>query len=108
MLPSSVGPQPTRGVVGIGPGAKKPRHGGFILVATALPAANSFAHSIFCSAAMLLTPSSLKIWRAYSLDISAVGMRPPPPDCTDARWMRPTADGMPSKVVTLEPPPDWP
>ena len=39
---------------------------------------------------------------------SPLGELPPPPDCTEARWKSPAAEGMPISVVTLEPPPDWP
>ena len=34
--------------------------------------------------------------------------RPPPPDCAEARWNSPTAEGMPIRVVTFDPPPDCP
>ena len=102
--PSTLGPEPTRRVAKgpAGPG------GGFIFAATAMPASFSLAHSIFCSAAMSVTPSSAITRLANSLDSSAVGRLPPPPDCAEARWIRPSAEGIPSSVVTLEPPPDCP
>ena len=102
--PSTLGPEPTRRTAN-GPAVPG---GGFIFAATAMPASLSRAHSIFCSAAMSVTPSSAITRFANSLDSSAVGRLPPPPDCADARWMRPSADGIPRSVVTLEPPPDWP
>src|SRR5579859_6405 len=109
--PSTVGDQPTRGVlVGAEPGPPRPRSGGFILAMTVFPAANSFDHSIFCRAVMSLgeTPSSFKTWRENSFDCSPLGILPPPPDCTEARWISPCPAGTPSRQVTLDPPPDWP
>src|SRR3954467_15018192 len=107
--PSTVGPEPTRGLAvpgaGVGPAGST---GGFILAATALLISFNLAHSIFWSAAMSLTPSSAITCLAYSLDSSEPGGLPPPPDCADARWINPSPEGMPSNVVTLEPPPDWP
>ena len=107
--PSTVGPEPTCGlaVPGAGVGPPGPR-GGFILAATALLISFNLAHSNFWSAAMSLIPSSAITCLAYSLDSSAPGGFQPPPDCADARWINPSADGIPSSVVTLEPPPDWP
>ncbi len=106
--PSTVGPHPTRGAVpGAGTGPPAPI-GGFILPMTALPTSFSRAHSIFCRAAMSLMPSSAITRLARSLDCSPLGGFPPPPDCADARWISPRAEGMPSSVVTLDPPPDWP
>jgi hypothetical protein len=100
--PSTLGPEPTRGVASgpAGPG------GGFIFAATAMAPSFSLAHSIFCSAATSVTPSSAITRLANSLDCSAPGRFPPPPDCAEARWIRPSAEGIPSSVVTLEPPPD--
>src|SRR5512139_3996009 len=109
MRPSTVGPQPTRGfsVPGGGIGPHTPI-GGFILAATASPIEFNLAHSIFWSAVMSLTPSSARTRLANSLDWSPPGGLPPPPDCADARWISPAAEGIPSSVVTLDPPPDWP
>src|SRR5579859_105758 len=111
MRPSTVGDEPTRGgAPGTGGPKKNPRKGGLIFSAAAIAAPTSLDHSIFCSEAMSLgwSPSSFITWRAYSLDCSALGKLPPPPDCTEARWNSPAADGMPIRHVTLEPPPDWP
>jgi len=66
-LPSTQGDQPTRGVPGVaGPMIGGP--GGLIFAAAAFPAANSFVHSIFCSAPMSFgaSPSSFITWRASS------------------------------------------
>ena len=107
--PSTVGPGPTRGlaVPGAGVGPPGPT-GGFILAATALLISFNLAHSIFWSAAMSFTPSAAITRLANSLDCSPLGGLPPPPDCADARWISPSAEGIPSSEVTLEPPPDWP
>ena len=66
-FPSTHGDQPTRGVPGA-PGPIIGRPGGLIFVAAALPAANSFAHSIFCNAPMSLaaSPSSFITCRLSS------------------------------------------
>src|SRR3954471_9352074 len=109
ILPSTHGDQPTRGVPGApGPAAGGP--GGLILAAAALPAAKSFDHSIFCNDPMSFgaSPSSFIVCRASSRCCSLLGIFPPPPDCADARWNRPAADGMPISVVTFDPPPDCP
>src|SRR5512140_768058 len=106
-----VGDHPTRGVrPGAEPGPVAPCAGGLSFAMTALPAEFSLAHSIFCREARSLgcSPNSFMNCLANSLDWSATGRLPPPPDCTDARWNRPAADGMPIKQVTLEPPPDCP
>src|ERR1017187_7161485 len=111
MRPSTVGPQPARGVEpGAEPGPPMPCAGGLILAMAALPAAFSLDHSVFCSPAMSLgcSPSSTINCLASTLDWSLPGELPPPPDCTAARWNRPAAEGMPIRQVTLEPPPDWP
>src|SRR3954466_3102219 len=107
--PSTVGPEPTRGlaVPGAGVGPPTPT-GAVILAANALLTSFNVTHSIFWSAAMSLTPSSAITRFAYSLDSSAPGGLPPPPDCADARWISLSAEGIPSSVVTFEPPPDWP
>src|SRR3954451_8421561 len=106
-LPSTQGDQPTRGV----PGTPGPigAPGGLILAVAALPAAISLDHSIFCSDWISLeaSPRSFMTSRASSLCCSRVGMLPPPPDWAEARWNRPDAEGMPIKVVTFDPPPDW-
>src|ERR1022692_1261403 len=110
-LPSTVGPIPTRGVDPAGEPIPRVRGiGPLILAAAALAAAFSFAHSILCSEARSFgaNPRSLMICLDNSLDCSAPGGLPPPPDCTDARWKSPAAEGMPIRQVTLEPPPDWP
>src|ERR1022692_5243471 len=106
-----VGPIPTRGVDPIGAPIPSVRGiGPLILAAAALAAAFSLAHSIFCREVMSLgaNPRSFMICLDNSLDCSAPGGLPPPPDCTEARWISPTAEGMPIRQVTLEPPPDWP
>ena len=107
--PSTVGPHPTRGaaVPGSGVGLTGPI-AGFIFATTALPISFSLAQGSFCRSAMSLTPSSAITRLASSRDGSAPGGLPPPPDCGEARWISPCADGIPSSVVTLEPPPDWP
>src|SRR5512139_2363851 len=109
MRPSTVGPQPTRGFStpggGIGPHTPI---GGLIWAATASPIEFNLVHSTFWRVAMSLTPSSAITRLANSLDCSALGGLPPPPDCAEALWISPSADGIPSSVVTLEPPPDWP
>src|ERR1039458_7722167 len=91
--PSTVGPGPTRGlaVPGAGVGPLTPT-GGFILAPTALLISFNLAQSIFWSAAISLTPSSAITCLAYSLDSSAPGGFPPPPDCADARWINPSAE----------------
>jgi hypothetical protein len=107
--PSTLGPQPTRGAdPGGGIGPADASAGGFMAATTALPASFSRAQSIFCSPAMSLTPSSATSRLVTSRVCSAEGGLPPPPDCADARWTNPWADGMPRSVVTLDPPPDWP
>src|SRR5947209_9276695 len=107
-LPSTHGDQPTRGVPGT-PGPKG-APAGLILAAAAFPAANSLDHSIFCSDWMSFEarPRSFIITRASSFCCSRVGMLPPPPDWAEARWNKPDVDGMPIRVVTFDPPPDWP
>src|SRR3954451_5896978 len=111
MRPSTVGDQPTRGLAGgADPGPATGGAGGVSFAMAALPAAFSFAHSTFCSEARSLrcSPSSLISCLARSLDCSIPGMLPPPPDCTDALWNNPAADGIPIRQVTFEPPPDCP
>src|SRR5581483_4936505 len=106
-----VGDHPTRGVaLGGPPGPGKPATGGLSLAMAALPAAFSLAHSIFCREARSWgpSPSSFINCRANSLDCSWLGIFPPPPDCAEALWNNPAAEGMPIRHVTFEPPPDWP
>src|SRR5450759_4198223 len=106
--PSTVGENPARGTgFGAEPGPVVAGADGLIFATAALPAAFSLAQSIFCSEARSLgcNPSSFMICLASSLDRSAPGKLPPPPDCTDARWKRQAADDMPIRHVTFEPPP---
>ena len=60
--------------------------------------------------ALFAIGSAREAWqmRGLSREASALGGLPPPPDWIAARWMSPTAEDMPNRVVTLEPPPDWP
>jgi len=104
-------PIPTRGVDPAGAPIPRVRGAGpLILAAAAFAAAFSLDHSIFCSEARSFDarPSSVIISLDNSLDCSALGGLPPPPDCTEARWNSPAAEGIPIRQVTLEPPPDWP
>src|SRR5690242_10305916 len=111
IFPSTVGDQPTRGAAPGGPpGPGRPCPWGLSFAIAALPALFSAAQSNFCSEARSLgrNPSSFMNCRESSLDCSLPGILPPPPDCAEARWNRPAAEGIPIRQVTLEPPPDCP
>ena len=53
-------------------------------------------------------PSALSSFSASAVASGRVAWRSVEPDCTAARWNRPLADGVASRVEVFDPPPDWP
>ena len=111
MRPSTVGPEPTRGAALHGRPAPGSRCAAVDLGGGGVAGRVQLGPLHLLERADVLRPQAQFLhelagkapWIA-----PALGGLPPPPDCTDARWNRPAADGMPIRVVTLEPPPDWP